>query len=75
MITGFWPRLCCAVVCWFVSMIALIITVAHYTPPIPLSAELWMKLLLTVVIGIGVIAALVAVLAFWLWIWVRKYWS
>ena len=69
-----WSRLFCAVVCWFVSVLTIMIIAVHYTPPIPPSIEQHIKMLIMLSSGISMFVVILAVLAFWLWVWTRKYW-
>ncbi len=69
---GFWPRIGCAVVCWFLSMLILITMASHYITSMPSSSELWLKILLTLAVGAGGTAATFAVLYFWLWLWIGR---
>ncbi len=70
----FWPRMFCAAMCWFVSMLAILVTAGHYLPTVPASSDLGQKLLFTAGVGVASIVVLTVTLFFWLWLWARKYW-
>ena len=70
---GFWPRLFCAIVCWFLTMLALTVAANHY---LEFTLNTFtQKLLFTMGAGISILAAIMIVLTFWVWVWTRKYYD
>lgn len=74
---SFWARMFSAVICWSLTMLALVAVAHHYLlpiPHIPQAAGLGLEIAAVVSIGATAIAAMVGALVFWLWVWARRYW-
>ena len=69
----FWPKMLGAVVCWFLSMLSLMVVADHYITPIA-TDSLGLKLLMVLAIVVVILVVTLAICAFWLWVWARKYW-
>lgn len=68
---SFWPRMLGTVVCWFLSILMIIATLAYYHVLIPLPAldNLMIALGYVLLAGVLVVIAAIATLAFWMWVW------
>lgn len=67
----FWPRMLCAIVCWFLTVLLLITTGTYFLPQASLHASLLMRLFQTLVAGVVVLVGVGITLAFWLWVWIK----
>ena len=68
---SFWTRLLFTVICWFLTMLVLIVVAAEYVPHAP--AELGPKVLYALLVGACMIVVVAVTLWTWMWVWMRKY--
>ena len=72
----FWPRLLIAVVCWFMSILVVIVLADYYLIPLTQQyTSILSRLIYVLVASTGILMVIASTLVFWFWVWMRNYWG